>query len=146
MTARLLYLFPILVSLLTLSAGCSSTFYVADNQPTAFQNATTFKPPPGMSGIYVIREGGMVGAAVSWQVDLDYQPFVLTPPRACTYTAIPPGKHNLRVIYQDDGLDFNTLPDTNYFFLVKASFSGDVVPLSDKEGREDAADFAKHYK
>jgi hypothetical protein len=31
------------------------------------EQATSFKPPQGMAGIYVIREGGMLGAAVAWQ-------------------------------------------------------------------------------
>lgn len=68
--------------------------------------ALSFKPPAGQSGIYVVRGGGIVGAAAYWTVNLDGDLLGKLAMRNYIYSTVPPGEHNLTVIYQDNGYTF----------------------------------------
>jgi hypothetical protein len=102
-----------------------------------------FKPPVGRSGIYVIRPGGIVGAAVPWEVDLDADLLGKMWRQSYVYAPVPPGLHNLRTMNQDEGLTFNTEADHNYFFIIKSSFTNQVQPISEERGREIVLEYAK---
>jgi hypothetical protein len=103
--------------------------------------ALSFTPPPGKSSIYVIRPGGFVGLIALWDVDLDADSLGKLGAGSFLFAVVPPGEHNLRVVYQRDGLTFTTEPDQNYFFVVKPGFTGSVSPISEGEGREYVAKY-----
>ena len=127
---------------LTLTA-CSSKVLVSPQGGT-LEQATTFTPPPGMTGIYLVREGGIVGAAVAWKYDLDLVPLADLRPRNCVYAAVPPGDHYLRTTGMEKGLPIHAEAGKNYFFLVDVgSFSGGFITLSDKQGQAYVNEYKK---
>ena len=114
--------------------GCASRVSVGTHGGTMAE-ATSFKPPQGMAGIYVIRKGGIVGAAVAWKYDLDLVPLAELRPRTCVYVAVPAGDHYLRTTGSKKGQPIHAEAGKNYFCLVNnSSFSGGFITLSEKEG------------
>jgi hypothetical protein len=113
---------------------CAVDFGPMANRSKA--QALSFTPPAGQSGIYVIRGGGIVGAAAYWTVNLDGDLFGKLAMRNYVYGTVAPGEHNLSVIYQDNGYTFRTEPDKNYFYVMKVSFTGHVEQISEDEGRQ----------
>ena len=88
-----------------------------------------------MAGIYLIRKGGIVGAAAAWKYDLDLVPLAELRPRNCVYAAVPPGDHYLRTTYSEKGQPIHAQAGKNYFYLVdNGSFSGSLKQLSEQEG------------
>lgn len=121
--------------------GCSSAVFVGPMSGT-MKAATSFKPPPGMAGIYVIRQGGILGAAVAWQYDLDLLPLAGLRPRNCVYVAVPSGDHYLRTTGSEQGQPIHAQAGKNYFYLVdNSSFSGGFIPLSEKDGEAYVNDY-----
>jgi hypothetical protein len=131
----------VVVLLVAFLAGCGVDYGPMANRSRA--QALSFKPPAGQSGIYIIRQFGVIGAAAAWEIDLDADLLGKITVKNYLFATVPPGEHNLRVIYQDDGYTFRTEPDKNYYFQVVPSLTGRVEQLSDDRGRQLVTELSK---
>lgn len=115
--------------------GCASSGISLGADGGNMADATSFKPPQGKAGIYLIRKGGMVGAAVAWKYDLDLIPLAALRTKSCVYVAVDPGDHYLRTTYSRKGEPISAEAGKNYFYLVEnGSFAGGLKLLSEKDG------------
>jgi hypothetical protein len=132
-----LNLLPVIVfaALATLMSGCQS---VPEASSAQQQQATSFTPPAGMAGLYVIRPWHLGGAAANWGAHLDYQDFGTLETSSYLYGAILPGKHFLRM-GQNGETGVNTFiarAGENYYFAAKVSILGPIFyPISEADGQ-----------
>jgi hypothetical protein len=126
---------PWLLAMALALSGCSFTA-PGKLANRSLEQARRFTPPPGQSGIYVIRTWGFVGAGQPFTVDLDADSFGKVGTNSFLYAVVPPGLHNLRVLNQSDGFTFSTEPDKNYFFLIASSITGRLTQIPESEGRD----------
>jgi hypothetical protein len=119
-----------------LLSGCAAkTNGPAANSSVA--QALSFKPPEGQSGIYVIRQGGVIGAAATWRVDLDVDNLGAIGTNQYLYATVPPGDHNLQMLTQEEGTTFRTEPNKNYFFTISVPFfQNHIEQISEDRGRQ----------
>jgi hypothetical protein len=128
------------VTILTLAvssaciSGCGAV--LGPMASKSIEQAQSFTPPPGQSGVYVIRTWNIVGAAVTWEVSLDGVLLGQIPNDSYIYATVPPGTHNVSVIYQLVDTSFKTEVGKSYFFVISLSNSGSAQQLSDEEGRK----------
>jgi hypothetical protein len=117
--------------------GCSS---VPDASPAMKQQALSFTPPPGQADVYVIRPYHMLGAAVLFNISLDYQVFDALGTSSYLYATVSPGLHTLR---NTDLPSVSIAPFTaeagkNYYFEARASLTANAVvikPISETDGQ-----------
>jgi|ERR1035441_712938 hypothetical protein len=137
LASKWLNLFPIILfaALVTLMSGCQS---VPEASSGLKQQALSFTPPSGMAGLYVIRPWHLGGAAINWEVRLDYQEFGSLETSSYLYSAILPGKHFLRMGQGDTGVNtFIAKAGENYYFSSKISILGPVFyPISEADGQK----------
>jgi hypothetical protein len=137
LASKWLNLFPIILfaALVTLMSGCQS---VPEASSGLKQQALSFTPPAGMAGLYVIRPWHLGGAAINWEVRLDYQEFGSLETSSYLYSAILPGKHFLRMGQGDTGVNtFIAKAGENYYFSSKISILGPVFyPISEADGQK----------
>ena len=137
LASKWLNLFPIILfaALVTLMSGCQS---VPEASSGLKQQALSFTPPSGMAGLYVIRPWHLGGAAINWEVRLDYQGFGSLETSSYLYSAILPGKHFLRMGQGDTGVNtFIAKAGENYYFSSKISILGPVFyPISEADGQK----------
>jgi hypothetical protein len=131
-----LKLLPIIVfaALAILLSGCESVPVASSDQK---QQALSFTPPSGMAGLYVIRPWHLGGAAINWEVRLDYQEFGSLETSSYLYSAILLGKHFLRMGQGDTGVNaFIAKAGENYYFSAKVSILGPVFyQISEADGQ-----------
>jgi hypothetical protein len=126
----------LLAALVTLMSGCAS---VPEGSPAMKQQALSFTPASGMAGLYVIRKYHFGGAAVLWNVRLDYQVFGSLKINSYLYNAILPGKHFLRKGPEGDYgmVTFVAEPGKNYYFSMGIGIGGPRLdPIPEAEGQE----------
>lgn len=105
-------IFALLVSLMASLASCAAT-----GEP--------FKPGESVSGqasLYIYRVRAMVGAAYSWDVNLDDHKITELRHGGYFYTPIVPGSHMISVKFQNGvSIKFLAEADKRYYFRVSAS-------------------------
>lgn len=132
----------LLASLTVLISGCQS---VQEASSVQKQQATSFTPPPGLAGLYVIRPWHHVGCAVNWGVRLDYQYFGTVETKSYLYSPILPGKHFLRVGASGDSRvkTFIAKAGENYYFSINPHFGGCVF---DQDTEADGQRLVRKFK
>lgn len=120
--------------------GCSTAVLVGPFGGT-LEQATSFNPPPGKAGIYLIRDFAIVGAGAPANYDLDLVYFASIRTRTCVYATIPPGDHYLRMRYINDGLLVHMDAGKNYFFLAKLN-----DPVARQLSESDGERYVNEYK
>lgn len=122
--------------IMALLSGCAIKANGPMANPSVAQ-ALSFKPPEGQSGIYVIRQFSMVGAAAAWLVDLDVEHLGSVGVNQYLYATVPPGDHNLQMLTQEEGYTFRAEPNKNYYFIISVTFfQNHIEPISEDRGRQ----------
>jgi hypothetical protein len=104
------------------------------------QQALSFAPPPGKSGIYVIRPYHFYndtyygGSTVAFDISLDYQEFGLLETNYYLFGIVSSGKHVLGRVH------FTTEAGSNYYFTATGEGIGairhlQIDPISETNGQ-----------
>jgi hypothetical protein len=117
--------------------GCSS---VPEGSPEMKQQALSFTPPSGQAGVYVARPYHMLGAAVLFNISLDYQVFGALGTSSYLYGTVPPGLHTLRCadLPSVSIVPFTAEAGKNYYFQARASLTANAIvvkPISETDGQ-----------
>lgn len=130
-----------LVSLAALLAGCASKPSLQQS-PAVKEQALNFTPPPGMSGVYVLRPWQFVDHTCQFKVSLDAQEFGVLSTETCAYGVVPPGNYAVLVEVLASGgarprtEHFHAEAGRNYYLQTKMGWTGtDVTQLSEAEGQ-----------
>lgn len=90
-------------------------------------------PPQGMGGLYVVRPGGLVGAAVPWEVYIDGSDVGGLGNGRFFYRELLPGTHTLGFKGESN---LSVEAGNNYFFVMKAGFASPKLSrMSEVEGK-----------
>jgi len=123
---RLCFLF---VSPLCVAACASSpsqaTITAETNQSQLASNS--FKPEPGMAGLYVFEEGSLIRADNSHRVSVDGQALGIVSSSSYVYSVLTPGTHT--VTLESSQLTINAVAGQNYFVREKTHLdsSGQIL-------------------
>ena len=122
----------VLVPVVALISGCASA---PEPSPVAQQQALSLAPPAGMGGLYIIRPGGALGAAVPWEVYVDDADTGGLENGRYFYDVLSPGAHTLG---EKHGTNFVVEAGRNYFFAMKPGFARPKFQsLSETDGQAD---------
>lgn len=97
----------------------------------------TFQPVNGKSGLYVFREGGLIGAAVTHPVFLDGQLLGSNAPDTYLYAAVNPGPHTITA--GTTSVSINAEAGGNYFVRQKADMTGSGTMMTSSVSLETAS-------
>jgi hypothetical protein len=158
---RIHWLVTALVGLLfTQITGCEAPPPQVSPEGSALmkQEALSFAPPPGKSGIYIIRpyhffkDAIYGGSDILLNISLDYQQFGSVNTNSYIFALVPPGNHILGSSIPDmfasssKGSNFTAEAGKNYYFTATgADVSGAkhlrFIPISETEGQAYVREF-----
>lgn len=102
-----------LISAFSLSlVGCAS---VPMGDTSRDAELKSFKPKPGVAGIYIYRNESM-GASVKMDVAVDGKPIGQTAAKTYLYTEVQPGKHSISSKAENtESIEIETAPGKLYY-------------------------------
>jgi hypothetical protein len=124
-----------------LAAGCASV----PDAPEAQQNrARSFQPPPGKALVYVLRPSQLDQIGTLAELELDSRKFGTLSPKTYLSVAVPPGRHELKVVtfHETVGQSFEAGTGRLHFFEVTSKKGRwRLAPMAENEARADLAEF-----
>jgi hypothetical protein len=108
----------LLVTPLCVAACASTTTATVTAQANQSQlAANSFKPEPGMAGLYIFEEGSLIRADNSHRISLDGQAIGIVSSSSYVYSVLTPGAHTLSV--ENSQVTINAVAGQNYFVREK---------------------------
>jgi len=111
-------------------AACASSpnpaVVTAENNQSQLAS-NSFKPEPGMAGLYIFQEGSLVRADNSHRIMLDGQALGIVSSSSYVYSVLTPGSHTVKI--ENSKLTINAVAGQNYFVREKTHLdaSGQIL-------------------
>lgn len=117
----------LLSALPLLVAACASSSGTSPQQAASDSASGSFKPVPGTAGLYIFKDGSLIGVVDSTQVGVDGQMLGLVASSAYLYASLTPGSHV--VTSGTSQVTINVQAGQNYFVQQKPNLnqSGQIV-------------------